>query len=162
MVVWLLVSLVLDMMSSFTIIRDTREKTGWLFQGEQVELKALKTGDYSLEGFEDQISIERKKSVGELAGNVTQARFEREMKRMSEIPHAFILLEFSMFDLDIYPVGTNLPRRIKKKIRIRGNFIKSVLKRYLLEYNIQTILCGDALQAELMALSILKDFYAKL
>lgn len=150
------------MMANFIIIRDTREKKGWDFSGEQVELQALKTGDYSIKGFEDQVCIERKKSVGELASNVTQPRFEREIKRMAEIPHAFILLEFSMFDLDLYPSGTNLPRRVKKKIRIKGNFIKSVLSRYLIDYNIQTILCGDALQAEMMALSILKECYAKL
>ena len=149
-------------LSNFTIIRDTREKQGWFFTGEQVEFQGLTTGDYSLKGFEDQICIERKKSVGELAGNVTQARFEREMQRMAEIPCAFIFLEFSMHDLDIYPQGTKLPNRIKRKIRIRGKFIKSVLRRYLLDYNIQTILCGDALQAEAMALTLFKDFYDKL
>ena len=150
------------LVSDFTIIRDTREKQGWFFTGEQVEFKGLTTGDYSLKGFEDKICIERKKSVGELASNVTQARFEREMERMAEIPHAFIFLEFSMYDLDIYPAGTNLPRKVKRKIKVRGKFIKSILRRYLLDYNIQTILCGDALQAEAMALSLLKDFYDKL
>ena len=62
----------------FTIIKDTREKQGYTFQPSKTQYhvckgmvsRKLDTGDYSLEGLEDKICIERKASVVELANNV--------------------------------------------------------------------------------------------
>ncbi len=125
----------------------------------QIELSSLKTGDYSIKGFENEICIERKASVSELASNITEKRFQREIERMSEIRHPFIFLEFSMREIDRYPFCTNLPPKIRRKIRVRGPFIRKKLEEYLLNWNIQTFCCRDAIKAEVMAYNILADFF---
>ena len=76
----------------FKAIVDTREQHPWTFQGIQRgndqyivprEIATLATGDYSIEGFESQYTIERKSS-DDLVGSVTAGhqRFEREHERM--------------------------------------------------------------------------------
>ena len=49
-------------MCNFTIIVDTRENLPYLFHGYTCGMKrsGLKTGDYSIEGYESAICIERK------------------------------------------------------------------------------------------------------
>ena len=58
----------------FTVIKDTREQNGYYFSkfntcAGMIEHK-LDTGDYSIQGFEDKICIERKGCVEELAINL--------------------------------------------------------------------------------------------
>jgi hypothetical protein len=149
----------LSILSSFTILRDTREQKGWSFPGSQLKDVTLKTGDYTLEGFENQIVIERKGSTGELAKNVIETRFQKEIERLAEIPHSYIFLEFSRSDLDLYPRGTNIPLFIQKKIRVKAPLMLKKIETYLLKYNIQTFFCGDPILAEEMAYSILSGFY---
>lgn len=99
---------------TYTVVRDTREKVGygWSF-GKTTNTKRrppncsgtiitkLDTGDYSIEGYEDILAIERKEGFTELWSNyTTRARFEEEMGRMSEIKHSYILIE-SHLDSDI-------------------------------------------------------------
>ena len=72
------------------ILIDTREKQGWNFEGfekcEAQEVIGLKTGDYTLEGLETSLCIERKASTGEVALNLGKKRktFEAEMDRASQ------------------------------------------------------------------------------
>jgi len=49
-------------MSDFTIIVDSREQKPYLFGGYTCGVKksGLKTGDYSIEGYENSICVERK------------------------------------------------------------------------------------------------------
>lgn len=75
--------------------------------------KALKTGDYSfmIEAcpelgfvrdtyFTDEICIERKNSVNELAGNIKEKdeRFFKELNRMINIKHTYLLIEDDKMD----------------------------------------------------------------
>ena len=93
----------------FTIIRDTREKEGYTFEPVETRYHTCKgmvtqkldTGDYTLEGLEDKLCIERKSSVAEFAGNVGQDRhrFMREIERMKEFPHRYIVLELSLIHI---------------------------------------------------------------
>lgn len=68
------------------IIQDTREKqrADWLIRHPKVELiqRKLDEGDYSIEGYEDQLMIEHKR-LGELCTNWTKERdrFRREWER---------------------------------------------------------------------------------
>ena len=76
------------------IICDTREQKPLTFnEYEDVFTirKGLKTGDYTVEGFEDRLCIERKQSVSEIASNITQKRFTKELERMAEFPHSFLV-----------------------------------------------------------------------
>lgn len=58
----------------YTVIQDTREQKGWYFSEYDkcngMEQGSLKTGDYTLKGFEDMVCIERKFSVEEIATNL--------------------------------------------------------------------------------------------
>lgn len=82
-----------DKLNSLTVVCDSREQvnghvTAWLDKNNiSHQSRALETGDYTamLDGytFEDEVVIERKASLDEIAGNFTtgRERFEREMIR---------------------------------------------------------------------------------
>ena len=53
----------------FTIIIDTREQQPWTFEHYTTANRKLDTGDYSVEGLENLLAIERKKSINEIANN---------------------------------------------------------------------------------------------
>jgi hypothetical protein len=64
----------------------------------------LDTGDYSLVGYEDILSIERKRNFSELWGNLAEKdRIEDEMSRMADIKYAYMIIETNLtldhFDL---------------------------------------------------------------
>jgi len=100
---------------SYTVIRDTREQPGhgWTFTAHSPDHRSprcdgtltntLETGDYSLLGYTDILAVERKFAFSELWGNYSKAKrpaFEKEMERMSEMKHAYIIIE-SLFTPDI-------------------------------------------------------------
>ena len=66
----------------YTIIIDTREQQPWAFKHHSVANRKLDTGDYSMEGFEDIFTIERKKSISEIANNIVESRFSNALERL--------------------------------------------------------------------------------
>jgi len=141
----------------YNIIVDTREKVGkWDFTIADTISKKLDTGDYSIEGLEDVLCIERKKSVSELAKNINESRFERWLERMSKFKYKFLILEFDYFKVDQYPEGSGLPRDVIEKIKIRGHFITSVLIRIQMQYGIQVVFAGNMTYAQYIAENIIK------
>ena len=85
------------MTQQFTIIEDSREQTPLSFdgiRGVNVVRQGLKTGDYSIQGYEDKICFERK-SVPDLVGTLIRGheRFLREMDRMKTYEVKYILIE---------------------------------------------------------------------
>ena len=79
------------------IIRDTREQQGYAFgflPPDQVKVATLSTGDYSLEGLEDQVTIERK-SLADAFGTIggQRKRFQRELERMTSFKYAAVVIE---------------------------------------------------------------------
>ena len=82
------------------IIQDTREQCPFSFEGYPVKVKpgTLPTGDYSLDGFEDRIAIERK-AAGDLLSCMTSGRerFTRELERLRGYESAAVVVE-STFD----------------------------------------------------------------
>ena len=69
--------------SNMIVVTDTREQLPYLFPGCRLSIRKLDAGDYSLEGYEDVISVERK-SASDFFGSITQdrERFERELERL--------------------------------------------------------------------------------
>lgn len=59
-----------------------------------VKVKALGTGDYSIEEFEDEVAIERK-SVADLFHSFGKGRerFQREAERMKSLTYAAVVVE---------------------------------------------------------------------
>lgn len=95
------------LISPFVVVCDNREKQGFEFSNIRpdardgrrpvvvpVVTKFLATGDYSIEGLEDVIGIERK-NLSDLYGTIGQGRgrFERELQRLAALPHAFVVIE---------------------------------------------------------------------
>jgi ERCC4-type nuclease len=143
----------------YTIIIDTREQQPWEFSHHTTAIKKLDTGDYSIEGLETLLCIERKKSVSEIANNITEKRFKDVIERMSQYKYSFMLFEFDLEDILIYPVGSNVPKRMWDKIRISPNFILKNLIEFQLLNNIKIIFCGSPSNAEKMSLSIMNKIY---
>jgi ERCC4-type nuclease len=81
------------------LIEDSREQTPLSFtkfSGVSIIRQGLKTGDYSIQGYEDAICFERK-SVQDLVGTLIggHERFLREMERMKDFEIKYILVEHS-------------------------------------------------------------------
>lgn len=145
----------------FTIIVDTREQMPWEFGFHNTAKRKLDTGDYSIEGFESLFTIERKKSVSEIANNITESRFKDVLERLGSIPHSFMIMEFSLDEIYQFPVGSDVPKKMWDKLRISGNYIIKYLIEAQLNYNIHILFCDDAENAERVAVSIMKRIYEK-
>jgi ERCC4-type nuclease len=145
----------------FTIIVDTREQLPWEFGFHITAKKKLDTGDYSIEGFEHLLAIERKKSASEIANNITESRFKDVLDRLGRIPHSFILMEFDIEDIYNFPVGSDVPKKLWDKLKISGNYIMKYLVEAQLNHNIHILYCGCAETAERVAVGIMKRIYEK-
>ena len=92
--------------TKFTIIRDSREKKGcgWNFRAsancDGMKIQKLETGDYSLEGYEDLVMVERK-TMTDLWGSLVQGRkrFLKEMDRALEYPIRYLIIEGTLKDV---------------------------------------------------------------
>jgi DNA excision repair protein ERCC-4 len=85
------------------ILIDTREQMPFSFKGYEVdpEPAALPVGDYSLPGFQDRVSIERK-SLDDLVGCLmgkNRERFERELARGRHYDLFAVVVEAPLSDL---------------------------------------------------------------
>jgi hypothetical protein len=146
------------------ILQDTREKDPWSFDFysdvEEVRVQGLKTGDYSLWGYDSIISIERKKSSGEIALNLGQKwkAFSNELNRMQSFSSRYIICEFPESDLDIFPENSGIPKNQWSKLRINSSFLKHRLYDAVSQSNIELIFCNSKSEAEDRAYNILKDF----
>ncbi len=135
----------------FEIIVDTREKNPWFFDNQDyvsgVVNEKLDTGDYSIKGLEGELCIERKQSVAELAKNLSQDNFKDELKRMENIEHKFILLEFSMNDVIDYPVNSDIPKKMWDKLKVKGSHILGFIDSIQLHRKINIIFCDNHINA---------------
>lgn len=103
-----------ELLQQMVVLHDSREKTSShildYFDKNNIkhEQRSLKTGDYSFKiekcpelgfsmdtYFTDELCIERKNSLNELAGNLTEEsqRVMKEFNRMKNIEHCYLLIE---------------------------------------------------------------------
>jgi hypothetical protein len=143
----------------FTVIIDTREQQPWAFEHYTVANKKLDTGDYSIEGLQHILCVERKKSVSEFANNIVESRFKDVVMRMSQLKYSFLLLEFSLSDILVYPIGSTVPKRMWDKIKISPAFLLKSILELQLNHNIIVYFCGNNGDAEKMAEYIFKKIY---
>lgn len=134
-------------MSKYLVIRDTREQCGWEFAPTEncagmVDEK-LPTGDYTIRGYENLLTIERKGSIAEFAKNIVQGRFEAELIRMESFAFPFMVLEFSMDDIKRFPVGSGIPEGVWKKMRVTRFFILKRLIEFELQYKTKIIFASS-------------------
>lgn len=81
------------------IIIDTREQLPYKFKTKS-EIGTLHTGDYSIKGAEEIISIERK-TIDDIVGCLTggRGRFEKELYRSRSLEYFALVIECSLSDL---------------------------------------------------------------
>lgn len=137
----------------YVVVRDNQEKANaWSFDN-MVE-SHLETGDYTLRGFETKFVIEKKSTTGEFAGNITQARFTRELERLECFQHSFVICEFTMDDIYNFPCSSGIPPYLWKTLRVSKHFIVKKLLEYELRYKTKFILAGA--HGKEIALSLFK------
>jgi ERCC4-type nuclease len=135
-----------------TIIIDTREKNPWDFESDdaffEVIYKKLDAGDYSIEGLQDKVTIERKASVDELFANFSSKpnrnRVFAEFERLKDHSHKFFIIEEScddVFNPEKYYVN-------KKKINKSNPMVPVVtvahnLTELMLKHNAVVIFAGN-------------------
>ena len=141
------------------IIIDTREQQPWHFPKHNTVTAKLDTGDYSIKGYENIFCIERKKSVSEIANNITEKRFLDVIDRLKKIKYSYFLFEFNLEDIMIYPEGSNIPKKLRSKIRISPGYIIKLLTEIQVMHSIPIIFCGSAKNAETVAMALMRRVY---
>lgn len=142
------------------VLIDTREKSPWQFNNPEItsaEIKKLDTGDYTVEGLEHLLCIERKRGAAEFAGNTTSKRFLNELERIKEYKYRYIIFECSELDIVEYPKGTNIPQKLWYKLRVRGKYMLHFIKEIEEDYGITVIFAGGITEGELAAIKIMKE-----
>jgi ERCC4-type nuclease len=146
---------------TFTVIRDTQEKVDfWEFPAAGPCLgtidKRLPTGDYTLAGYEKTLCIERKRNMGELAGNLTEERFHRELERLEAFPLPLLVCEFPFADVLSFPLNSGIPEERWPKLRVTANYLLNCLNQILVKHRTRIIYAGSHEMAKRQATSLFK------
>ncbi len=167
-----------------TIIIDTREQQPWSFglHGFDVVHAKLDEGDYSTLEIKDLehrmdkkiLCIERKRSSGELAGNLGKNwnRFCDEMERMSDYQYKYVILEFSLDTLLAFPEGSGIPKKnwfrknkkgkTVKNVVMSGNYMNTKLQSLETMYGVEVIFTNgtdEAIQEAVNIINKVNDEY---
>lgn len=149
-------------MEKFKVIRDSREQQrgdGWWWddKGEfcsGTEIRTLKTGDYTLESFENDFVIERKSGTAELAQNIHEGRFARELERLEEFKYPFLIVQCSWDDIYAFPERSGIPQKRWSQLKVNPKLLAKRLCEYQLKYKTKFILAGS--NAQRVAASLFK------
>jgi len=96
--------------SGLVVAVDTREQRPYRFP--RWEAKTLASGDYSVVGLEDRVTVERKtKADAYVSLGRERARFERELERMSRMDYAALVIEASLPEFLVAPAFSRLSPR---------------------------------------------------
>jgi len=123
-------------MKTPVIITDTREQVPYSFEGRGVEVirRALPAGDYSLEGFEHLVAVERK-TLEDFVSTVIRARerFFRELRRLSGYEASCIVVETDLHDIlrGHYLSGAH------------PNAILGIILSIIVDFGIPVFFCSD-------------------
>lgn len=134
-----------------TVVIDSREQCPWLFHGYGVETvrEGLPSGDYSVEGYQDRIALERK-SLDDLVGSFSAGRdrFEREMVRLSALEFSAVIVEASAEDVV----------RHRYKSRMHPNAVLQTCFSWTVRHGIPFLFCGSRRHAEYVCHGLLQKF----
>ena len=142
------------------IIQDTREKMPWNFESfsecEGQIREYVDAGDYVIQGNEQLITIDRKKSVTELANNlgIRIQRFRNEMERMQEYKYKYVVCEFPYEKLLMFPKGAGLPKTVLRKIRVKGKFLVKRMEQLFEEFGVEFVFSNNREEAQQKAIEL--------
>jgi len=148
--------------SPFVVVVDTREQHPFAFdsitgdRGRVIEVvtcrAGLKTGDYSIQGIEDVVAIERK-SKTDLYGTVGRgrARFEREVERLAALDAAAVVIECNLASL----------LRAPERSRVSPSSVLNSLIAWSVRHRIPVWPCPGRRFAEIVTYRLLRHFWAE-
>ncbi len=134
------------------IVQDSREQAPYSFANFPdviCEVGALDTGDYSLVGFEDRISLERKRLddlVACLSSN--RERFERELARARNFEMFAVVCEFPLQDIILG----------RYRSQMKSTAVIQSICAFSVRYHCGFLFCGSRAGGELMTYSLLSKF----
>jgi len=127
---------------------DTREQRPYPFP--RCEVKALKTGDYSIVGLESQIAIERKTKKDAYASlGRGRARFERELERLSRFDYSAIVIESSLPEF-LHPPSFS---RLHPKAAVNS------LIAWTVKYRVGVFFAGDRRHGHALTRQLLEKYW---
>ncbi len=134
--------------SGFTIVVDTREQRPYQFPGAVV--KALPTGDYSIVGLTDRVTIERKSKADAYSSlGQGRARFRRELERLALFDYAAIVVE------DTVPGFLRRPPHSKMNAR---SAMGSLLA-WSVRYRVPVFFAGDRVHSQALTNKLLEMYW---
>lgn len=149
-----------------TLVIDTREKKGWFGDGDddfaEIKYEKLDTGDYSIQGLESVLCIERKKNVDELLLNFmnNKSRIYAEIDRMQTYKYKFLIIEENLEDvLNPLKYYVNKARKFRGRETVPPAIVIANLITLMVEHNINVIFAGDKGQS--IAKRIMLKVYEK-
>jgi ERCC4-type nuclease len=136
------------------IVVDTREIEPYSFDPERVAVirRALPAGDYSLDGLEDRVAVERK-TLDDLVTTVIRSRdrFRRELKLLREYKAACIVVEADLAEVlaGRYHSGAH------------PSAVLGAVVSIVIDYGVPVFFCSDRQVARLFTECYLLRFYRK-
>ncbi len=140
-----------------TVIVDTREQTPFHFLNIDpwpivpVSHATLKTGDYSMRGYESRLTIERK-SIGDFLGSISadRDRFEREFERMAEMEFAAVVIEGEL---------SEVLQHARDNTNMKTKSIMGTLDSWRIRYGVHWVFGMGRRGAERNTLTLLYHFW---
>lgn len=130
----------------YEVIRDTREQNGWNFPASNVcagtVVDTLKTGDYTVVGYQHLLCVERKGSTAEVSMNVFQKRFERELVRLEEFKYPFVVCEFTLADVVSFPFNSGIPQKKWGDLKVTPQLLMKRINEFQIKYKTKWIFAG--------------------
>ena len=130
---------------------DSREQNPFRFPSYILtEVRTLRTGDYSLVGFEDRVAIERK-SKQDAYGTIGsgRGRFTRELERLHALDYGAIVVESSLPDFLAQPPFSGL----------HPHAAVNSLIAWSIRYRVPVHWSGDRRHATALVLSLLRFWW---
>lgn len=135
------------------IVRDTRERKPWSFDDFNVSVidRKLDTGDYTIDGYDNVFSVDRK-SIDDLVGSLNPAsgrdRFRRELKRADKMYRFAVVVEGARRKIETEQYYS----------KIHPNVILGTIDSWTEAYNVEFIFCLDRREAQLTTLNLLTEW----
>jgi DNA excision repair protein ERCC-4 len=132
------------------IVVDTREQMAFPLTGFDIVRKKLNAGDYSLEGYEDRVAVERKNPADAWACvGSGRARFVDCLERLAGLDRAAIVIECSLSEFAVKPPYV---KRITPATAV-GSYIS-----WSCRYRIPVFWCDNRQYAERVAVRFLAAY----
>lgn len=140
-----------DRTPPFTIIVDTREQQPFPFEGLVVKRRKLDTGDYSIEGLEHRVAVERKNKTDAWGCMVeSRERFERCLVRLAELDRALVVVECSLEEFCVRP---HYIQRVSVASAV-GGYISAMAR-----HGVPVVWAGSRVYAERITARFLSSYF---